>query len=126
MDCSELSAEEKLSLASRISDKLEGTAIALIKGEDIVMDDLSNGGLDSVLVKDAVDDFVSSRKTVARYSVELAGETIIVHSANPASDAAKKSSGGLPPNLKQCPYCAFITPYEELYVVHARAHLFGV
>src|SRR6267143_5258076 len=41
IDCSELSADEKLALAMQISDTLDGTAIALVKGEDIVLDEIS-------------------------------------------------------------------------------------
>ncbi len=38
IDCSELSADEKLALASSISDALAGVALALIRGESIVFD----------------------------------------------------------------------------------------
>jgi hypothetical protein len=126
VDCSELSADEKLALASQISDRLEGVAIALIKGENIVLDELSDEKPEPSVVKDAVAGFISRRKGAEHYSVEVVGERIIVHSADPLTAMRKKAQNRLPPNLKQCPYCAFITPHEELLTVHVRAHLFGV
>ncbi|MDV3243897.1 MAG: hypothetical protein LYZ66_01830 [Nitrososphaerales archaeon] len=126
VDCSELSADEKLALASQISDRLEGVAIALIKGEDIVLDELSDEKPDPSLVKDTVADFISRRKDARYYSMEVVGERIIVHPADPIAAMRRKAQNQLPPNLKKCPYCAFVTPYEELYTVHVRAHLFGV
>jgi hypothetical protein len=124
VDCSELSAEEKLDLASQISDRLEGVAIALVKGENIVLDGLSDEKPELSMVKDAVEGFISRWKDAGHYSVEMVGERITVHSTDPVV-AGKKAQNKLPPNLKQCPYCAFITPYDELLTVHARAHLFG-
>ena len=54
VDCSELSADEKLALASQLSDKLEGVAVALVKGEDIVLDPLSGERPEPSAVKDSV------------------------------------------------------------------------
>ncbi len=123
IDCSELSADEKLALASQISDRLGGAAIALVKGEDIVLDQLSGEKPDQSVVKDAVIHFISRRKKAEDYSVEVIGERIIVHSADPIASMRKKRQKRLPPNLQQCPFCGFVTPYEELYTVHLRAHL---
>jgi hypothetical protein len=126
IDCSELSAEEKLALAMQVSDTLDGIAIALVKGEDMVMDKVSQEKPERLVVKEAVEDFISRRKDAANYFIEEVGERIVVHSADPASAMRKKAQNQLPPNLRQCPYCAFITPYEEECDVHVRAHLFGV
>ena len=123
IDCSELSADEKLALASQISDRLGGTAIVLVKGEDIVFDQLSGEKPDPSVVKDAVIHFISRRKKAEDYSVEVIGERIVVHSADPIAAMRKKRQKQLPPNLQQCPFCGFVTPYEELYTVHLRAHL---
>ena len=123
IDCSELSADEKLALASQISDRLAGTAIALVKGEDIVLDQLSGEKPDPSVVKDAVIRFISRRKKAEDYSVEVIGERIVVHSADPIAAIRRKRQKQLPPNLQQCPFCGFVTPYEELYTVHLRAHL---
>jgi hypothetical protein len=124
VDCYELSADEKLALASAISDKLEGKALALIKGDDIVIDELSRGGASAELVRGVVNDFISRRKEAEHYSLEIDGDTIIVHSAVPIRAMRYKRQKELPPNLKKCPFCGFLTLYEEEYVVHVRAHGF--
>ena len=126
IDCSELSADEKLALAMQISDELNGTAIALVKGEEIVLDEISGEKPERSVVNDAVRGFISRRKDAGQYSMEEVGGRIVVHSADPASAMRRKSQNQLPPNIRQCPHCAFITPYEEEYAVHVRAHLFGV
>jgi hypothetical protein len=126
VDCSELSADEKLALAEEISDRLEGVAVALVKGEDIILDQLTQEKLEPSVVKDAVESIISHRDDAGRFSLEVAGDRVIVHSADPASATSKKEQYRLPPNLKQCPYCAFITEYDELMTVHVRTHLFGV
>ena len=123
IDCSELSTDEKLALASQISDRLGGTAIALVKGEDIVLDQLSAEKPDPSVVKDTVIHFISRRKKAEDYSVEVIGERIVVHSADPIAAIRRKRQKQLPPNLQQCPFCGFVSPYEELYTVHLRAHL---
>jgi hypothetical protein len=126
IDCRELSADAKLALAMQISDKLDGIAIALVKGEDIVLDESSPEKPERSVVRGAVEDFISRRKEAGHYSMEEVGERIVVHSADPVSAVRKKAQNQLPPNIRQCPHCAFITPYEEEYTVHVRAHLFGV
>jgi len=126
IDCSELSADEKLALASEISDVLEGRALALVKLESIVFDQLSGEKISVETLQPIVSDFVSRRKDSQYYSVEVRGETLVVHSADPIAASRRKTEYTLPPNLRQCPYCSFITQYEEEYTVHMRAHLFGV
>ena len=125
VDCSELSADEKLALASQISDRLEGVAIALVKGENIVLDVLTDHKPSTEQVGEAVNDFISRRKDAEHYSLERIGERIIVHSADPVAARNKKRQKQLPPNVIQCQYCAFVTEHEELLTVHERAHLFG-
>ena len=122
VDCSELSANEKLALASQLSDKLEGVAVALVKGEDIVLDSLSDERPEPSAVKDSVTDFISRRKDAAHYSVEAVGERVVVHSADPVSAMRKKRQNQLPPNLKQCPFCGFFTQYDDLLILHVRLH----
>jgi hypothetical protein len=126
VDCSELSADEKLALASQISDSLEGVAVALVKGEDIVLDQLTDEKVEPSMVKNAVESFIWHRDDAGHFSVEVAGDRVIVHSADPASAMSKKEHYRLPPNLKQCPYCSFISEYDEEMTVHVRTHLFGV
>ena len=122
VDCSELSADEKLALASQLSDKLEGVAIALVKGEEIVLDALSDEGPEPSAVKDSVTDFVSRRRDAERYAVEAVGERIVVHSADPVFAMRRKKQSQLPPNLRQCPFCGFFTQYEDLLILHVRLH----
>jgi hypothetical protein len=126
VDCAELSNDEKLALASEISDWLEGRALALIKLDSIVLDQLTDEKLDVETVGPIVGDFISRRKDSEHYSFEVHGQKIIVHSADPIAASKRKQENTLPPNLKQCPYCSFITQYEEEYTVHLRSHLFGV
>jgi hypothetical protein len=134
IDCRELSADEKLALATQVSDRLDGMAIALVKGEDIVLDEISEEKPERSVVREVVEDFISRRKDAQHYSMEEVGERIVVHSADPVNAMRKKAPNqrrqfhnlGLPPNIRQCPHCAFVTQYEEEYAVHVKAHLFGV
>ena len=126
VDCTELTSDEKLALASEISDSLEGRALALVKMDSIVLDQLTDEELDVESVRPIVRDFISRRRDSAHYSYEVDGQRITVHSADPVAASRRKAERTLPPNLKQCPYCSFITEYEEEYTVHLRSHLFGV
>ncbi len=126
IDCSEISADEKLALASQISDALEGRALALTKSDSIVLDMLTDEGVDLGTLEAIVHEFVSRRNDSEYYSMDVSDETIMIHSADPIAASRRKTENTLPPNLKQCPFCAFITQYEEEYVVHYRSHLFGV
>ena len=126
IDCSEISADEKLALASQISDALEGQALALTKSDSIVLDMLTDEEVDLGTLQAIVDDFVSRRSDSKYYSVDASDETIVIHSADPIAASRRKTENTLPPNLRQCPFCAFITQYEEEYIVHYRSHLFGV
>ena len=126
VDCSELRTDEKLALASEISDGLEGRAIALVKGETIVLDQLTREEVGMGSVAPIIRGFLSRRKDSQYYSLEFEDDIAIVHSVDPVAASHRKSQNSLPPNLKQCPYCSFITEYEEEFVVHTRSHLFGV
>jgi len=126
IDCRELTADEKIALASEISDSLEGKALALARLESIVLDNLTGEELSLGAVTPIVKDFISRRKEGQFYSMEVHGQTIVVHSADPVAASKRKVEATLPPDLKQCPYCSFITQYEEEYTVHTRSHLFGV
>lgn len=126
IDCHELTADEKIALASEISDSLEGRALALVQLESIVLDNLTGQELGIDAVTPIVQDFISRRKEGPFYSMEVHGQTIVVHSADPVAASKRKTEPTLPPNLMQCPYCSFITQYEEEYTVHLRSHLFGV
>jgi hypothetical protein len=125
IDCSELSADEKLALAAQISDDMSGSVFALVKGTNIVLDALTREKPELSEVKAVVADFISRRKDGSDYSMDVSEDQITVHSADPVAALRKRRQNELPPNLKQCPYCAFVTEYEELYTVHVRAHGVG-
>ena len=122
-----MDVDEQIALASAISDGLGGKAVALVKDTKIVLDALSG----KVLAGDVlalVRGFVSKRKEAQLYSVEQVGDEIIVHTPDPLARSRGRRDTGqlLPPNLLKCPFCSFVTPYQELYFIHVRAHGFGV
>ena len=127
VDCSEMTLDDQLSLASAISDGLGGRAVALVKDDKLVLDTMSNKiGVDEVA--NLVRGFASKRKDAAHYSVETDGEKVKVHTPDPlARSRGRKDTGQLlPDNLLKCPWCSFVTPYEELYNVHVRSHGFAL
>ena len=127
IDCSEMTLDDQLALASAVSDGLGGRAIAMVKDEKLVLDTMSNKVMVGE-VTSVVREFCSKRKDAKYYSVEADGDQIIVHTPDPlARSRGRKDTGQLlPDNLLKCPYCPFVTPYQELYDVHMRSHLFGV
>ena len=136
IECSELTMDEELALAGEISESLKGEGVALVNGPKIIIDAFSDDRtVDEASVERTVVDFVSRRKDHEFYSVERVAEdgtkggrtSLKVHSADPVAAASRRrSTEKLPPNLMKCPFCSFVTPYEELYVVHVRSHGFGM
>lgn len=127
VDCAELTNDEKLALASEISDCFEGKALALIKRDDIVLDQLTDQKVDIEALQRIVTGFISRRKDSQYYSLEVVHRKIVVHSADPVAASRRKTEKTLPPNLKQCPVCgSFVTQYDEELVVHVRTHFFGI
>lgn len=124
VDCGELTADEQLALAARISDGLDGDAIALVKGREIVLDQLSGEEVSPERVEPIVREFISRRRDAQYYSLDVDGERMVVHSADPVAAAGRREQRTLPPNLKVCPHCSFVTPYQEEYDVHLRSHYF--
>jgi hypothetical protein len=123
VDCSEMDLDEQLALASAISDGLGGKGVGIVKDAKIVVDELSKvSGSD---VAKIVESFVARRGTPG-YSVEADGDELVVHTPDPKARARGRKDTGelLPPNLMICPFCSFVTPYEELYNVHLRSHGF--
>ena len=122
-----MTLDEQIALASAISDGLEGRAVALVKDTKLVLDSPSGAvSADDVLA--LVQSFVSKRDDAHHCSAELSGDEILVHTPDPlARSRGRKDTGQLlPPNLLKCPFCSFVTPYQELYFVHVRAHGFGI
>lgn len=126
IDCSELDVDEKLALASTISDEMGGRVLALVKGKNIVLDVISGEKPEVLTVRSIVSDFISSREDGSHYSLDVSGDRIVVHPADPIPALRRKPERELPPNVRQCPFCGFITEYDELYMVHVRAHGAGV
>ena len=126
VDCRELTADEQIALAGSITEALHGSGIAIIKGMTIVLDRLSGTELDQSVIESAIAGFIRRRRDSSHYSVERDGEKIVVHSPDPMARAREGRRKELPPNLFKCPFCSYVTPYEEAYVVHYRSHLFAV
>jgi len=125
LDCHELTLDEQLALASSISDSLAGRALALVSDSKIVFDTLSGSTLRPDEVETALRAFISRRKDAALYSVEGNGETLTVHSPDPLARGHGRKEGQLPGNLLMCPFCPFITQYQETYNIHVRSHGFA-
>ena len=124
VECSEMTFDEQLALASALSEGLSGGAVALVKDSRIVFDALTGVGLDEVV--GIVKGFVSKRKDAQYYSVEAKGDEITVHTPDPLARSRGRKDPGqlLPDNLLKCPFfgCGFVTPFQELYDIHVRAH----
>ena len=114
--------DEQLALASAISDGLSGRGVALVKDQSLIIDPLSKVNQEEVV--QVVRNYVSKRKDADLFQIEAEGDSIVVHTPDPLARSRGKKDLGvrLPPNVLKCPYCGFITQYEEAYVVHTRAH----
>jgi hypothetical protein len=117
-----LTVDEQLALASALSDGFNGELVALVRDEDIVFDVFAGKGPDESKVESIVRDFMGRRKDAHHYSLVRSGEVLTVHSADPLARSRGRKQGGLPDNLLQCPFCSFVTPYQEAYDVHLRSH----
>jgi len=124
VDCSELTADEQLALASSISDSLAGRTLALVSDTKIVFDNLSGPAISQSEIEAQVRTFVSRRKDAKLYSLEWKGEVMVIHSPDPLVRSRGRMEGRLPDNLMMCPFCSFVTPYQEAYNVHVRSHGF--
>ncbi len=122
IDCSELSADEKLALASMVSDSLEGRAILLSKGEDIVLDNLTEQAVGVDEVRGLVERFVQKREDHSEYAVEVERDLITVRSPDPIAAKRNQREKLLPPNVFQCPFCPYVTTSEGLYRTHSTLH----
>ncbi|MDG6964909.1 MAG: hypothetical protein JRN16_07475 [Nitrososphaerota archaeon] len=126
IDCSEMTVDEQISLASAVSDGLAGRGVALVKDDRVVVDQIA-GKVTAGEVAELAKAFAARRKDPQLYTVETDGEHVVVHTPDPLSRARGRKDTGqlLPDNLFKCPFCPFVTPYEEAYVVHYRSHGFG-
>jgi hypothetical protein len=123
IDCHELTLDEQLALASEISDDLSGRALAFVDGEWITVDEI-DPNLGELPVKEVVQRFVSKRPESGKYGLEEEEGKLVVRSDDPLKRTRGRQHASLPDNLKQCPFCPFVTQYGEAYVVHVRSHGF--
>ena len=123
IECAEMTVDEQLALASAISDAFAGKAVALTKGTRIVLDALSEVRVEKVV--EEVRGFVSKWKDREHYSVDSDGPRVTVHTPDPLVRSRGRGRPGLPPHVLQCPFCGFVTPYQEPYEVHVRSHGFS-
>jgi hypothetical protein len=123
--CGELTTDEQLALAESITEGMGGEVLALARGKDVVLDRLGEADPGRGEVEAVVRDFLSRRADAAHYSYEWDGDDIVIHSADPVRAERHRRAPGLPDNLYKCPFCPFVTPYEEAYVVHYRSHGFA-
>ncbi|MGD0477340.1 MAG: hypothetical protein ABSB29_04125 [Nitrososphaerales archaeon] len=89
INCSELTMNEELTLASAINDSLKGQGIAMVNGEKIVFDPFG-GGLDERATESVVSGFVAHKKGHELYSVEPVADSLLVHSVDPVAGAREK------------------------------------
>jgi hypothetical protein len=120
--CSELTKDEQLALASAISDDLEGLGVALIKGDEIVVDQLTARKVEVGSIMPIVSGFVSKRTESLLYSLDVSGDVIRLHSPDPIGARRRRNRSRLPPNAFQCPACGLILPSQEKYDDHMRIH----
>jgi hypothetical protein len=126
VECKELTLDEQLALAASLSDSLAGRAIALVSDSRIRMDTISKSGLEPSQVERIVLAFISKRRDARLYSFDWSGETMTIHSPDPLARSRGRKVSQLPDNVMICPFCPFVTPYQEAYNVHVRSHGFGV
>jgi len=126
IDCHELTVDEQLALAGSLSESFQGKVVALVNGDKVVFDTIEGPPPDEDRIERLVSDFISRRKDSKYYSIERVGQALVVHSADPLARERGRKQAGLPDNVLKCPFCAFVTPYQEAYNVHFRSHLFGV
>lgn len=123
--CAELTTDEQLALAESVTESMSGKVLALARGKDVVLDLLDDEAPQSGAVEAAVKFFLAKRADAEHYSFERDGDTIVIHSPDPVKAERHRRVPGLPDNLYKCPFCPFVTPYEEAYVVHYRSHGFA-
>jgi len=122
VDCSELSGETKVAIAVAISNGLNGAGVALLDGNNIVIDTLSGPEIEADRVEPILRSYISGREDASAYNVESDGQHIAVRSTVPVSPRAKRVGDRLPPGLLQCPSCGAIMASKESYDDHLRLH----
>jgi len=120
VDCSELTGDEMLALASAISDGLNGKGVAIVKDDKILVDQIRGSKISAAVVIPILEAFVAKGKDPARYSLEVSKSSMIVHSRNPRREGSKKEIRRRPPGFLQCSLCGFLTRDQEHLTLHVR------
>ena len=122
VDCSRFMRFE-LELAAYLSEKLDGSAIALVRDKDIIIDQIFGADVasPSALVS-AVDSFFVDRSIAGECSARLDGEKIVIFAPEGYAKAKDGEKSNLPPNVYQCAHCGYITQDETTYRLHERSH----
>lgn len=124
VDCHELTRDEQLAIASEVSDALAGRAVALVDDHSLVLDSMRGPEPKVAEVEAIIRTYISRRPKASEYSIERVGDALTVRSPDPIAANHRQRRSPLPDNLKQCPFCSFVTPYDELLTVHTRSHGF--
>lgn len=95
-----------------------------MKDTKIVLDKLGKPDPSPSETEEIVRRFLARRKDAERYSLDADDGAFVIHSPDPLARSRGRKQGGLPENLLKCPFCSFVTPYQELYDVHFRSHGF--
>ena len=109
-----------LALASEISDGLDGKGVAIVKNDEILVDQMSGSKIPVAAVKPVVESFVARRKDPTNYSLEVSKSGIVVHYKGLPKAGGKEAIRRLPPGFLQCSLCGFLTKDEEHLIVHIR------
>jgi len=120
VDCSELTGDEMLAVASAISEGLDGRGVAIAKDDKIMIDQRTKSKITVAEVLSLVETFVSRRQSPMRYSVEVSGNNIVVHSRVAPKGGEKKTIHRLPPGFLQCSLCGFLTRNRDELTLHVR------
>ena len=88
-----------LALASEISDGLDGKGVAIVKNDEILVDQMSGSKIPVEAVKPVVESFVARRKDPTNYSLEVSKSGIIVHYKGLPKAGGKETIRRLPPGF---------------------------
>ena len=122
INCSHFTEFER-ELAAYISERLEGTALALVRDKEIAIDWISDAHVSSPpRVLSIVESFLAGKNLSAEYTLRLDEELIeiVAPAGMPIHKSQRKPD--LPPNLFQCTHCGYVAPTEELHRLHERLH----
>ena len=115
-----------MELAGYISEKLEGSAIALVQSGDIVIDWLSESPQyrSSAQIISIIHSFLAAKDLSGDYELDSFEDFIDIHPRG-GIQVTKKSARkqpDLPPNVFRCTHCGYVTSDEFALRLHERLH----